>query len=83
MAVNATFFAAQAFAIVPSTNAVTKFTSYGFYVGTGGDVNVVDSRGNTVLFKTVGTGREIRGVIISSVRATNTTATHIVGYGPE
>lgn len=82
MAVNSTNFADQAFIITPSTNAAVKFTSYGFYVGGGGNVNAVDSKGNTVLFFACATGREIRGVIISSVRATNTTATHLLGYGP-
>lgn len=82
MAFNASLVTADCFAITPSTNAATKLTAFGFYVGATGDVNVVTGRGNTVLFKAVPTGTIIPQ-IISGVRATNTTATQIVGFGPQ
>ena len=65
-----------------ATNAAVTFTAYGFYVGTTGNVNVVTSRGNTVLFTGVPAGTIIP-LCISSVRATNTTASTIVGFGSQ
>ena len=88
MAINATRIAADAFAIVPSTNAATKVTAFGFYVGgTSGqakDINAVTSRGKTVLFKAVPVGTTIN-LIICAVRTTNTTLTglQLIGYGPQ
>lgn len=88
MAFNTTLLTADAFAIVPSTNAATRVTAMGFYVGgTSGqakDINVVTSRGKTVLFKAVPVGTSIP-LIICAVRTTNTTLTglQLVGYGPQ
>jgi hypothetical protein len=79
MAFNASFVTADAKAITPGTTALTLF---GFYVGGTGDVNVITSRGTTVLFKAVPAGVSIP-LCISQVRSTNTTATSIVGYGPQ
>ncbi len=81
MAFNATTVTAQCFAIVPSTNGQTRFTAFGFYVGTGGNVNVIDSHGNTVLFTAVASGTQIAQAICC-VRTTNTTASNLVGFGP-
>lgn len=82
MAFNSTLVTAQCFAITPSTNAATRFTAFGFYVGATGNVNVVDGRGSTVLFTGVRTGTIIPQFIVS-VRATSTTATGLVGFGPQ
>ena len=90
MSFNTTLMTADAFAITPATNApaATNFTAMGFYVGgTSGqakDVNVVTSRGHTVLFKAVPVGTTIP-VIICNVRTTNTTVTglKLVGFGPQ
>jgi hypothetical protein len=89
MAFNTTILTADAFIITPSTNAaVRNITAMGFYVGgTSGqakDINVVTSRGKTVLFKAVPVGTSIP-LIICAVRTTNTTLTglQLVGYGPQ
>ena len=60
MAFNATLVTAECFAIVPSTNGVTRFTAFGFYVGTGGDVNVIDGHGHTGTLQGRGDGNPNR-----------------------
>ena len=82
MAFNASLVTADAFAITKSTNAAVTFTAFGFYVGTTGNVNVVTSRGTTVLFQAVPAG-QIIPLCISSVRATSTTASNIIGFGSQ
>lgn len=82
VAFNASLVTRTCATITPSTNAATKLSFFGFYVGATGDVNIVDGGGNTVLFKAVPTGTIIPQVI-SGVRATNTTATQLVGFGPQ
>lgn len=83
MAFNSTLVTARCFAITPSTNAAVKFSAIGgFYVGGAGDVNVIDYGGTTTLFKAVPVGTTINQAIICVI-ATNTTATHLVGFGPE
>lgn len=81
MAFNATTVTADAFVITPSTNAKTVFTAFGFVAGTNGKVNVVTSRGSSVVIP-VQAGVPIP-LAISSVRTTNTTVTVIAGFGPQ
>ncbi len=50
------------------------------YVGTTGDVNVIDTAGNTVLHKAVPAGAYIGPFSVKAVRATGTTAADMVGY---
>lgn len=50
------------------------------YVGTPGDVCVIDSAGNTVTFKNVYDGQSISGFAVARVKATGTTATNLVGF---
>ena len=50
------------------------------YVGVGGDVNVIDSKGNAVLHKNVGSGCYLGPFAVARVLATGTTATNLIGY---
>ena len=50
------------------------------YVGVSGDVNLVDSRGNTVLHKNVFAGSYLGPFSVMRVMATSTTATNLIGY---
>ena len=85
MSFNATLNSDDAFVITPSTNGNTKFTAVAIYVGgTGGqfkDVNLMTGQGTTVLHKGVPVGNYIRGLMISAVRTTSTTASAtLIGY---
>ena len=66
------------FAVTPSD--ATDFTTpaRSLYVGTGGDVVVVDNEGTAVTFTAVPSG-SILPVVAYRVNATSTTATNIVG----
>lgn len=70
---------------VTTLTAVTKsdMTTYtplldALYVGTTGDINVVDALGNTVLFTSVPAG-SILPIRCLQVLSTNTTASNIIG----
>lgn len=58
------------------TNTVEK--TRGLYVGTGGDITVVNLQGNSVVFANVPDGT-ILPIRITAVKATGTTASDIVG----
>lgn len=66
--------------IVPSdagnlVNAIRQL-----YVGTGGDVTVIDAFGNTVTHKNAPGGGYLGPFCVVQVKATGTTATDLVGY---
>lgn len=50
------------------------------YVGTGGDVSLVDSEGTTTTHKNVSSGAYIGPFLVVKVRTTATTAADMVGY---
>lgn len=79
MAFKASRVTADGVAVTPSN--VTLLSLFGFYVGGTGDVNMVTSRGTTLLFKAVPAGTTIR-IGVSQILSTSTTATNIVGLGP-
>jgi hypothetical protein len=67
-------------AITPdnSNDVATAFRM--IYVGTGGDVVVVDTEGNTVTHKNAGSGTYLGPFQVARVMATNTTAQNLIGY---
>ncbi len=84
MAFDAAQITVDALAVTPSDSTLVSF--FGFYVGATGDVAVVTSKqgpsGLPVVFTSVPAG-QIIPIAICRVMATNTTATHIVGFGPQ
>ncbi len=50
------------------------------YVGTGGNVDLVDTEGNIVLHKNVPSGSYLGPFRVARVKATRTTATDLIGY---
>ncbi len=83
MAFDSTQITVDALAVTPSDSAAVSF--FGFYVGATGDVAVVTSKqgpqGLPVVFTSVPAG-QIIPIAVCKIMATNTTATHIVGFGP-
>jgi hypothetical protein len=77
---------ADFFQVAPSTNGKTVITAFALFVGgTGGqskNVNAISGRGTTVIFKGVPVGTTLYASF-SGVRTTNTTATNLVGFGPQ
>jgi hypothetical protein len=49
------------------------------YVGTAGDISVIDTKGNTATFKNCPAGTNVGGAPIARVKATGTTASNLVG----
>jgi hypothetical protein len=80
MAYNATQITTDAKAVTPSDSTAVSF--FGFYVGITGDVTVVTAAGSTTTFTAVPAG-QIIPVVVSKIKATGTTATDIVGFGPK
>ena len=80
MAYDATLETIDAYACTPSDS--TTQTGFGFYVGTTGNVSVVTFAGTTVLFTAVPAGAIIP-LNIQKIRATGTTASNIVIFGPK
>jgi hypothetical protein len=64
------------FAVTPGT-ATLRETTRGIYVGTAGDLEVVNMRGETVVFANVPDG-SLLPIRANKVLATNTTADDIV-----
>lgn len=83
MAFNATLVTTDQNPITPSDT--DEIAIFGFYVGATGDVATVSSKkglgGTPTVFKSVPAGTIIPGCFCQ-IRATNTTATDIVGLGP-
>lgn len=67
----------DAVAVTPSDTAGNNYIF--LYVGTGGNVSVETQVGTTVLYKNVPSGAYL-WISTNKVRATNTTATDIVGH---
>lgn len=80
MAFSYTAIPADAAAITP--NDTTAVSLCGVYIGGTGDVVLTTIRGNDVTYKAVPVGTTI-WLAISKVKATNTTATNIVGLKSE
>ena len=68
----------DAFAVTPSNSVNFNIMARALYIGVGGNVTLVTSRGNTVEFIGVPDG-SILPVVSLRVNSTSTTATSIVG----
>jgi len=64
-------------AVTPSDSTDLDALAKGLYVGTGGDVVIMDRAGNTVTFVNVVSG-SVLPVFVTRVMSTNTTASDIV-----
>jgi len=79
MAFNATFVAADAYAVTPSDTAGNPGVA--LYVGGTGTVTLVTAKGHAVEFQAVPAGFIIP-LAFTSVKATGTSATLLVAFGP-
>lgn len=68
----------DAFAVTPSDSVAFTAVASALYIGVTGDVTLITSLGNTVLFKAVPAGVTLP-IRCTQVKATATTATSIVG----
>jgi hypothetical protein len=75
---NSTMPGQDAFAVTPSDVTNFNITARAIYVGAGGDVSLVTSKGNTVIFVGAQTG-SILPIMCNRVNFTNTTALNILG----
>jgi len=66
-------------AITPANSDLTEVIRW-IYVGGVGDVTVIDTVGNTVVFKAVPVGTILGPFYIAQVKSTGTTATQLVGF---
>jgi hypothetical protein len=64
-------------AITLATSDSATFEPASLYIGTGGDLKVVDSSGNTTIFANV-PGGTILPVLVTQVFATGTTASDLI-----
>ena len=67
-------------AITPNDSADLATQVRMIYVGTGGDVSVIDTLGTTVVHKNVLGGTYLGPFWVARVKATGTTAADMVGY---
>lgn len=72
--------ASKLVAITKSDSTVYSPLIRAIYVGVGGNINVVDNEGNTVLFVGVPQGSLLGPFSLSKVMSTNTTAGSMVGF---
>ena len=72
--------AAQVLAIVTSDIADQPYVLRAIYVGVGGDIELVDTAGNTTVHKGAPQGSYIGPFAIARVKAGATTATNLLGY---
>lgn len=66
--------------ITPSDSTDNASMYRQIYCGVGGDINLIDSKGNTVLHKNVASGSYIGPFYCARVKASLTTATNLIGY---
>jgi hypothetical protein len=72
--------ASLVFAVIPSDSvSFTQGEVRQLYIGTSGDVSVVQA-GSTIVFKSVNAGSTIGPFFITRVNATGTTAQNIVAF---
>lgn len=64
-------------AINATANNTTTFTASALYVGTGGNIQVIDASGNTTVFTNIPDG-SILPVLVTRIFVTNTTASGFV-----
>jgi len=72
--------ATKLLAITKSDSTVYSPLIRAIYVGVGGDISVVDTEGNTVLFVGVPQGSILGPFAVSKVMSANTTAGSMVGF---
>ena len=70
--------ASTGFSVVPNDAADLPEATRALYVGTGGDIALVDAAGNAVIFKAVPQG-SVLPVRARAVRVAGTTAADLVG----
>ena len=75
---NPTSPATEHFVIVPDNSVNFEKPCKAFYVGEGGDVSVVDTKGTTVLYRNIGVG--IWPIAAIRINASGTTAGSLVGF---
>lgn len=75
---NTVFSATRAETITTSDSLELSYVTRGIYVGTAGDVVVVTTNGDTATFKNAVAG-SIIPIRAKQVKATNTTASNLVG----
>ena len=78
--INPTWPSPELAAITPSDTTTYAQPIRQLYVGTGGDVTVVDQKDNVVLFAGVPDGFYITPIYIKQVKSTGTTAQNLVGF---
>ena len=66
-------------AITPNDSNDLAYLVRLIYVGTAGDVSVIDAKGNTAIFKNCTAGSHVGGAPIARVKVTGTTASNLVG----
>lgn len=72
--------ATQGFAVTPSDTVADPAGPFRYlYVGTAGDVELVDMAGNDLIYKTVPAGGYVF-VAGTRVKVASTTASHIIGH---
>lgn len=78
--INSLGAALSMFAITTSDSNDLATSVRQIYVGVGGDVSVIDSKGNTVIHKNAATGSYLGPFNVVRVTTANTTATNLIGY---
>ena len=78
--INPTWPSPELVAITPSDTTTYAQPIRQLYVGTGGDVTVVDQKDNVVLFTGVLDGFYITPIYIKQVKSTGTTAQNLVAF---
>lgn len=66
------------FAVVPSDTVDLTIATRGIYVGVGGDVTLITIQGETLTFKSLGTGSTL-SIRATRILLTGTAATDIIG----
>ena len=72
--------AVQMLAITTSDIADQPFVLRAIYIGVGGDVELVDTAGNTTIHKGAPQGSYLGPFSVARVKAAGTSATNLIGY---